>query len=106
MRVDFLYYEDCPSHEDALEMLRRLMAEEGIASDVIITKVETEEQAQALHFVGSPTIRINGQDVVPVGKDARFRLTCRAYTTPEGRIGPLPPESAVRRALKQAQPQG
>jgi len=30
MRVNFLFYEDCPSHELALERLREVLAEEGI----------------------------------------------------------------------------
>src|SRR5215212_5135851 len=47
LRVSFLYYEECPSHELALERLREVMAEEGIANEVEIIKVETEEQAHA-----------------------------------------------------------
>ena len=31
MRVSFLYYEECPCHELALERLREVMAEEGIS---------------------------------------------------------------------------
>ena len=30
MRVSFLYYEDCPSYDLALERLREVMDEEGI----------------------------------------------------------------------------
>ena len=45
MRVGFLFYEDCPSHELALERLREVLAEEGISTDVEVVKVESEEQA-------------------------------------------------------------
>src|SRR5215207_8926318 len=34
LRVSFLYYEECPSHDLALERLREVMAEESIASEV------------------------------------------------------------------------
>ena len=63
MRVSFLYYEDCPSHDLALERLREVMAEEGISSEVEVIKVETEEQARELRFIGSPTIRVDGQHI-------------------------------------------
>ena len=65
MRVSFLYYEDCPSYDLALERLREVMDEEGIPGEVEVVKVETEEQARELRFVGSPTIRVDGQDIDP-----------------------------------------
>jgi hypothetical protein len=43
MRVSFLYYEECPSHEQALGRLREVMAEEGISREVEVCKVETED---------------------------------------------------------------
>jgi hypothetical protein len=55
VRVSFLYYEDCPSYHLALERLREVMDEEGIPNEVEVIKVESEEQARKLRFVGSPT---------------------------------------------------
>ena len=102
MRVRFLYYEECPSHEPALERLRDLLREEGISTDVEVVKVETEEQAQQLRFVGSPTILINGQDIDPPPPDPYYRLTCRAYRLEDGRISPLPSRGMIRRAIDAA----
>ena len=65
MRIQFLYWEDCPSHEAAMERLQQVMAEENIDEAIESIDVETEEQAQALRFVGSPTILIDGEDVDP-----------------------------------------
>ena len=98
MRVSFLYYEECPSYDLALERLRVVMAEEGVADDVEVVKVETEEQARELGFVGSPTIRVDGQDIDPPG-DSRYALTCRAYRLEDDRISPLPSKDMIRRAL-------
>jgi len=67
MHIDFLYYEDCPSHDQALARLRQVMAEEGVDAPIAIHKMETEEQARAWNFVGSPTILIDGE--TGVGKD-------------------------------------
>lgn len=102
IEITFLYYEDCPSHEQALERLRAVMQEEGIPAEINIVKIETEEEAHRLQFIGSPTILINGQDIDPPSVEAGYALTCRAYRLEDGRISPLPSVTMVRRALRRA----
>lgn len=102
MRVSFLFYEDCPSHELALERLRELLNEKDIHTNVEVVKVGSEEQAQELRFVGSPTILIDGQDIDPPPPDSRYALTCRVYRLEDGRISPLPSPDTIRRALDAA----
>ncbi len=99
MLVSFLYFEECPSHDLALERLREVMAEEGIPGEVEVFKVETEDQARQLRFVGSPTIRVDGQDIDPPS-DPRYALACRAYHLEDQRISPLPSKDMIRRALR------
>jgi hypothetical protein len=99
VRVSFLYYEDCPSYDLALERLREVMAEEDIPGDVEVIKIETEDQARKLRFVGSPTIRVDGQDIDPPS-DSRYALTCRAYRLADDRISPLPSKDMIRRAFR------
>jgi hypothetical protein len=100
MNITFLYFEGCPSHDAALERLRQIMAEEGTQAEIEIIKVETDEQAQRLHFVGSPTILIDGRDIDPPPSEAYPALTCRAYRLEDGRISPLPSPAMIRRALQ------
>src|ERR687894_3105335 len=99
LRVSFSYYEEGPSHDLALEGLREVMAEEGIPREVEVIKVETEEQAHELRFVGSPTIRVDGQDIDPPS-DPRYALTCRVYRLEDDRISPLPSRDMIRQALR------
>ena len=99
MRVSFLYYEECPSHDLALERLREVMDEEGISGEVEVVKVETEEQARQLRFVGSPTIRVGGQDIDPPS-DSLYALTCRAYHLEDNRISPLPSKDMILQAFR------
>lgn len=97
--MSFLYYEDCPSYDLALERLREVMDEEGIPGEVEVVEVETEEQARKLRFVGSPTIRVDGQDIDPPS-DSRYALTCRAYHLEDDRISPLPSKDMIRQAFR------
>src|SRR5919198_151325 len=103
MHIEFLYWEECPSHERALEILREVLAAEGAAADVQLRRVDTDEQAQAERFLGSPTIRIDGVDIDPAAtQQPYYALTCRAYTRDDGRISPLPPVEMIRRAIRAA----
>lgn len=100
--IEFLYFEDCPSHDEALARLREILDQEEIEARIDVIKVETAAQARRLHFVGSPTIRIDGEDIDPVSTEAAYALACRAYRKPDGRITPLPPKETIRSALRAA----
>src|SRR5215216_6261321 len=99
VQVSFLYYEECPSYDLALERLREVMAEEDTPGELEVIKVETEDKASRLRFVGSPTIRVDGRDIDPPS-NPRYALTCRIYHLEDDRISPLPSKDMIRRALK------
>jgi hypothetical protein len=103
IRVDFLYWEDCPSHEQALTLLHDVLDNESIPANVTVREVETDSEAERLHFPGSPTIRVNGHDIEPNVDESVVGLTCRAYRTPAGKITPLPPRNLIVDALRGAQ---
>jgi hypothetical protein len=102
MDIQFLYCDACPSHAAGLARLRAVLAAEGISAPVKIIRVATEAEAQALRFVGSPTILIDGHDIVPPAPDSPYRLDCRVYHWDDGRISPLPAEPMIRAALRAA----
>ena len=99
MEITFLYWEECMSHEEALQRVRQVMAEEGVQAPVHLVKVETWEQAEQLQFIGSPTILVNGKDIQPPPPGAYYALTCRTYYLENGRASPLPSLDLIRRAL-------
>jgi hypothetical protein len=101
LKIRFLYFEDCPSHDEALQRLRRSIEAEGISADVEIVRLDTGEDAEKFKFIGSPTIIVNGQDIDPPA-NPHYALTCRAYRLEDGRISPLPSEAMIRRALHEA----
>ena len=105
MQIDFYYWEDCPSHDEALARLRDVLAEQGVDAAIRLVRVASEEEAADLGFLGSPSIRIDGVDIDPTAPGrAEYGLTCRAYTRPDGRISPLPPREMIVAALRQAAP--
>ena len=85
MRVELLWWEGCPSHPETLADLKRVLREEGVYVDVELVEVESDEQARAERFPGSPTVRIDGLDAVPPGDAEPHSLTCRVYRLRDGR---------------------
>ena len=99
-RVELLYWEGCPSHEEALELLQSVLDQRGIALQVEVRHVQSDEEAKELRFPGSPTIRVDGRDVDPDGADARPSLTCRIYRLEDGRVSPVPSRRQLEEALR------
>jgi hypothetical protein len=100
-KIVFLYWEGCPSHSDARQLLGEVLAEMGLAIPIQVVEVPTEEDAERLEFPGSPTIRVNGVDVDPEGAALmETALTCRLYRLEDGRPSPLPSKEMIRRALE------
>ena len=102
MTVELLWWDGCPSHPEALADLERILGEEGVDARIERVEIEDDEQARRERFPGSPTIRIDGQDVVPPGDGEPFSLTCRVYRTRDGRISAVPDPEDVREAVRRA----
>jgi hypothetical protein len=100
MRIELFYWDGCPSHPEVRETLRQLLDERGMADEIELREVRTDEEAEALGFPGSPTIRIDGRDVDPAGASAPPALTCRIYHLPDGRISPVPSREQLEEALR------
>jgi hypothetical protein len=90
MQIELLYWDGCPSYPEAKAMLEDVLARRGMNTPIQMREVRTDEEAQALRFPGSPTIRIDGRDVDPAGADSRPALNCRIYHLPDGRVSPIP----------------
>ena len=99
MTVEVLYWEGCPSHDEARELLEEVLRERGLDPRVEIRHVATREEAVELRFPGSPTIRIDGRDVDPAGASEAPSLTCRIYRLPDGRVSPIPSREQLEEAL-------
>jgi len=98
MKVQILYFDGCPTYLRAEETLRGVLAGEGVEADVELVAVNTDEEAQEFRVPGSPTIRVDGEDLFPVPDRAGYALGCRMYATPEGLKG-TPTATMLRASL-------
>ena len=102
MKVEVFYFDGCPSYDALLPRLRELMAEAGVDERIELKAVESVEAAERDRFLGSPTLRIDGQDIEPAARERTdFGLKCRLYASADGVRGTVP-EKLVVTALTRA----
>jgi hypothetical protein len=100
MRIELLWWDGCPSHPETLADLERILDEEETEAEVELVEIESDEQACAERFRGSPTIRIDGEDPLPAEPGDPFSLTCRVYRMRDGRVSPTPDPEDLREAVR------
>jgi|UniRef100_A0A7C3IJL1 hypothetical protein len=89
--IEFQYFEGCPNAAKTLENLRSaLKAVQIEESAIVLREVPSPEQAEALHFQGSPTILIDGIDIYTGHKPDSYNYTCRIYTFSGKKTGVIP----------------
>ena len=75
-------------------MLRAILGDDA---PIKVLEVVDEEQAAAERFPGSPTIRVDGEDLFPI--DDPPGLNCRVYRLADGRYSPTPDPNELRDAV-------
>jgi hypothetical protein len=101
VKIELLWWDGCPSFEEALAELQAVLREEGRDPDAVeVIQIESDEQAERERFPGSPTIRIDGEDALPAGDGEPVGLTCRVYRLRDGRPSPTPDPEDLRDAIR------
>src|SRR6266852_713380 len=100
-RVEVLCSPGCLNAARTIRDLRRLIAQERVNAEVIITLVHTEAEAVTLRFPGTPTVQIDGEDVEPANQVElpHYSLDCRVYWY-DGQFWARPPEQMLRQAFQ------
>jgi hypothetical protein len=98
--IEILYFDGCPNHEGLEARIRSLLSAAGIEETITHLRIDSDEQARAERFLGSPTVRVNGVDVEQdaASRDA-YGLMCRVYATDAGLRG-TPPDEWMLDALR------
>ena len=95
MKVQVLYFEGCPNHPPATELVRQVIAEMRVDASIEELEVTSQEQVEQLRFLGSPTIQVDGIDIEPAARSrSDYAFSCRMY----GSSG-LPSRELVVQAL-------
>ena len=97
MKIQLLYFDDCPSWQSGLDNLRTALKIEGFDASVVLVKVEDNDDANRLKFLGSPSFHISGKDLWPEYRET-YSLSCRIYSTPDGMRG-YPTVEMLRKKL-------
>ena len=84
MVTELLYFKGCPGYRKAERNLKDALARWGVRAEVLMVEIGDDEDARRLRFPGSPTIRVDGRDLFPVGGRGGGHLCCRVYGTPDG----------------------
>jgi hypothetical protein len=124
--LELLWWEGCPSTQRALSELREALTELRLdGAEIRLREIRTDDEAVRARFIGSPTLLIDGDDVIQPAvrtdeaasaaarphdrtapsdalADDVFGLTCRAYRRRDGRISPTPDPEDLREALTRA----
>ncbi|MGE5603868.1 MAG: thioredoxin family protein [Nitrososphaerales archaeon] len=98
MKIELLYFSDCPSWENAFVNLRDAAALEGLTTPIELVEVLNDEDAARRQFLGSPSILVDGRDLWPESRNAYY-MSCRMYPTPDGIRG-WPTREMIRKQLR------
>ncbi len=97
VKIEVLYLEGCPNVPPTLARVREVVAELGVRARIVMIKVKDRSDAERRRFPGSPTVRVNGEDVEPSARTcADYAWACRRYGC-EG----VPPRAIIVHAIRQ-----
>ena len=96
--IDLLYFDGCPSYRQAWNDILEVLVEEKIDASVRLISVDSMDRAQEFQFAGSPTIKVNGQDLE--GYQGNGVMACRRYEENNGKGWPS--QDLLRDRVKKA----
>jgi hypothetical protein len=102
MTLELLYLPGCPNHGVTMDLVHTVLRAEGVPIEVDEVPIRNVEDASAHAFPGSPTIRVNGQDIETISSGRlAVGLACRTYLVDE-RPGGVPPRCLLEQAIRAA----
>jgi hypothetical protein len=102
MRVELLYTDDDPAYMAARQNLVEVLNEDAFETTIQMIAVRSLADAELLGFPGSPTIRIDGEDIHPEGASV-VGLGRRTYRPSSSDAAPgVPDKALIRSAVERA----
>jgi len=98
MNIKVLAFEGCPNDQATITLIEEVLQEKDV--DASVKRIEvTDETADQLRFLGSPTVQIDGRDIDPEARQSTdFGMSCRTY----GENGNVPSKEMIASAIDEA----
>jgi hypothetical protein len=105
MRVELLFTDSDPNYMTARQRLVEVLTEDAFETPIQMIAVSSREDAELLGFIGSPSIRIDGVDILSPNEEP-VGLQLRRYPPDDDLDGPatepLPGKQLIRHAVERA----
>lgn len=98
MKIELLYFEECPGWQKTLQNLEEVLKELNLKVKVELCNANSKDFNPAC-FYGSPSIRVNGKDLE--GRTGEHFMGCRLYQDDKGKNFPYMPKEQVRKYLQE-----
>ena len=98
MKIELLYFDGCPHHQKAYELLQAILGENKITDPIQREEIKDDEEALLYKFIGSPTIRVDDVDIETITEDRPYAKTCRVYFV-NGKMSGIPSKTMIQAAL-------
>jgi len=99
VKIQVVHIDECPNWETTGDRVQAVLGRLGLPDvPVEFVLVETLVDAAAVGFAGSPTVLVDGEDVVPSAGQTT-NIACRVYATETGLAG-LPSESQIEAGIR------
>ncbi len=70
-KIEILVAPGCASRQQTEDLVAELLTRNSIKAKTEVIMVSDAEQAAAIRFLGSPSVRINGIDVEPEARERK-----------------------------------
>lgn len=98
MKIDLIYDSNCPNVKQARINLEHALNQSGIESAWKEWNRQDENTPSYMKRYGSPTILINGKDIVEKMPDSH-NDSCRVYTDKDGYLQGAPSVEAIKKVI-------
>ena len=100
MKVEFLYSEDCARWRLTLRELTGIIKRNHLDAKAESIKVTSQQQAEQLEYLGTPTVRIDGMDIDADIPGTDYTLEPRVYLGEDGEETGRPPKEWLAAAVE------
>ena len=98
--ITILYFASCPYYLKTEELVKEVLKERNLTAKIELIEV-SEDEIYKYHFLGSPTVQINGKDIEPARRNDKPVFSCRFYSTENG-MSPIPDKKMINDAIDEA----